>query len=86
MPKKSADKLDLPKAVQRQISTLNSGKKGYKKSDALMDQLEKELEPGQIVILPNGKKVRFVDQWAGKSKVNAGMNVRRFAFEEVIET
>ena len=50
-----------------------------------MDVLETKLKPGEIVTLPTGKKYRFVDQWAGKNKVNSGMYVRKYEFEPVTD-
>jgi len=48
-----------------------------------MDTLEKELEPGQIVQLGSGRSVRFVDKFAGRNRINVGVNARRYEFEEV---
>lgn len=78
-----ASKADLPTLVARHLRLLASGKKNYKKSDVLLDELEKQLEPGQIVKLPNGTSVKFVDKFAGKNRMNVGMNARRYEFEEV---
>ena len=49
----------------------------------LMDTLEKELEPGQIVQLGSGRGMRFVDKFAGRNRINVGMNARRYEFEEI---
>jgi hypothetical protein len=59
------------------------GKKNYRKADAIMDTLEKELEPGQVVQLGSGRSVRFVDKFAGRNRINVGMNARRYEFEEI---
>ena len=45
---------------------------------------ERELEPGQIVQLGSGRSVRFVDKFAGRNRINVGVNARRYEFEEVI--
>ena len=86
MPKKSQSALDLSKKVDRCLKSLSAGKRNYKRADAIMDELAQELEPGQIIELPNGQKKRFVDDWQGKNRVNGGMNIRRWQFEDVIET
>ena len=75
---------DLGVRVNRLLRTQEAGKRAYKKADALMDALELELEPGQIVTFPNGKKFRFVDKFANKNRINVGLNARRYEFEEVI--
>jgi hypothetical protein len=61
----------------------NWGKKHYRKADAAMDTLERELEPGQMVQLGSGRSVRFVDKFAGRNRINVGVNARRYEFEEV---
>jgi hypothetical protein len=59
------------------------GKKHYRKADASMGTLERELEPGQIVQLGSGRSVRFVDKFAGRNRINVGVNARRYEFEEI---
>ena len=83
MAKKSQS--DLSSAVEKLVRALELGKKNYKKADALMDALEKELEPGQLIVLRSGKSYRFVDKFSGKNRINVGMNARRYEFEPVVE-
>jgi len=59
------------------------GKKHYRKADVSMDTVERELEPGQIVQLGSARSVRFVDRFAGRNRINIGVNARRYEFEEV---
>ena len=59
------------------------GEKYYRKADASMDTLERALEPGQIVQLGSGRSVRFVDKFAGRNRINVGVNARRYEFEEI---
>lgn len=81
--------LDASTLAARYLRRKSAGKKGYKDSDVTMDALEAKLNPGDVVVLDSGnlagKKFRFVDTWAGKSRVNAGMNVRRFDLEPVTD-
>jgi hypothetical protein len=53
------------------------GEKYYRKADASMDTLERELEPGQIVQLGSGRSVPFVDKFAGRNRINVSVNARR---------
>jgi len=48
-----------------------------------MDAQEKELEPGQMVQLGSGHGMRFVDKFAGRNRINVGINARRYEFEEI---
>jgi hypothetical protein len=59
------------------------GRKHHRKADAWMDTLERALEPGQIVQLGSGRSVRFVDKFAGRNRINVGVNARRYEFEEI---
>jgi hypothetical protein len=59
------------------------GKKHYGKADASKGTLERELEPGQMVQLGSGRSVRFVDKFAGRNRINVGVNARRYEFEEI---
>lgn len=74
---------DLPGLVAKHLRALSAGKKAYKRSDVLLDEIEKQMEPEQIVKLPSGVSVKFVDKFAGKNRVNVGMNCRRYEFEEI---
>jgi hypothetical protein len=71
------------------VTSLAAGKRGYKKSDAAMDALEKLVKPGEVISIESGKlkgkKFKFSDKWEGKSRVNGGMNIRRFELEELTE-
>lgn len=78
-------KADLASLVTKHLRSLELGKKHYKKSDAALDEIEKQIIPGEIVALPSGKKVRFKDKFADRTRINVGMNARRYEFEEVTQ-
>jgi len=69
--------------VAQHVRSLQRGKLSYKKADAAMDLLEKEMQPGEVVQVASGKKFRFVDKFADRNKLNVGLNARRYEFEEV---
>jgi hypothetical protein len=73
----------------RQQRALEVGKAGYKESDECLEQLEAELKAGRIMEgeafpLGNGQIARLNDRFKDKSKVGAGLSVRRYEVE--IET
>jgi hypothetical protein len=59
------------------------GEKTLQESRCRDGYLERELEPGQMVQLGSGRSVRFVDKFAGRNRINVGVNARRYEFEEV---
>lgn len=87
MPKLS--KSDPPRTISERVENFLAlqklAKDSYKTLDHTMDALKKEIKSGEIVTLPDGKKVRMKDTWRGKNRVNGGMNIRRWAFEDVVE-
>lgn len=76
---------ELAQQVGKYLRALELGKKHYKRADALMDSIEKELQPGQVITLLTGKVVRFADKFESRTRINVGMNARRYEFEEVVQ-
>jgi hypothetical protein len=70
-------KTSLADKVKAHLRALESGKRAYKRSDRLFDELLLEMEPGQIVEV-GGKRVRLKDKG---HRFNVGLNARRFEFE-----
>lgn len=69
-----------------QQRALEAGKAGYKRSDELLEELEAEVKVGRLeldhpVPLGNGQVGRLIDRFAEKSKVGAGLSVRRYEVE-----
>ena len=79
--------VDLSKLVSRHVLALQSGKKGYKTADALLDVIESHLKPGDVVEVTegklSGKKFKFSDKFSDRSRLNVGMNARRYELEDV---
>lgn len=78
---------DLASLVARYLRTLELGKKKYKQSDAQMDELHKLLKEGDefdVSVGGKARRVRYVDKFEGRTKINVGMNARRYEFEEVV--
>jgi hypothetical protein len=78
-----AAKTDIASLVAKHLRSLELGKRNYRKADAALDEIEQKLQPGEVVELPNGRKVRFKDKFDGRNRINVGLNARRFEFEEV---
>jgi hypothetical protein len=96
--KKSAvPKLDTPGEVASyHLSSLETGKQGYKSADSALDLLIAQCETDPcptcggrrfkhdgIVKGPDGRRFRIVDKLATKLRDNVGMNYRRYELEEV---
>jgi hypothetical protein len=67
------------------LRSLELGKKRYKQSDACLEVLARELKPGEVVTLRNGRKFELIDRYAVKTVVFQPCGVRRFEFAEVTE-
>lgn len=76
--KRAPKKYDLADLCQRQQRALELGKKWYKRADALMDEIERQMEPGQIE-----GRYKLVDKFASKNRINVGLNARRYELEVV---
>lgn len=83
MPKKSTPALDVPTLAARVVASREVGKRGYKKADAAMAELVKQIKPGETVTLASGKKFQLKDNWEGKTQVAAISFSRRYELEEV---
>lgn len=69
-----------------QQRALEAGKAGYKRADELLDELEADMKSGIIklnkpVDLGNGQTAVLSDKFAEKSRVGAGLSVRRYEVE-----
>ena len=87
---KSKAKDDLSQKVARCVRAMELGRKNYRQADVTMDALEKEMTPGDVVIVSSGKlrgkKFKMIDKFAGgKTRINVGMNARRYELEEVLD-
>jgi len=78
MPRKTV-KDDLPEKIRKCLRAKESGKRGYARADRLLDEISKELVPGEPVLLTeSGKKAVLVDQFEDKPIVWKPCGVRRF--------
>jgi hypothetical protein len=72
--------------ILAQQRALEAGKAGYKRSDELLEELEADMKAGRIrlgesIALGDGTVGRLLDRFAEKSKVGAGLSVRRYEVE-----
>ncbi len=80
-PKEKVSDDQLKKMVLRQQRAIAAGKRGYKLSDELTEQLCEHLKDGRSVPLGNGRVARMKDRFADTNKVGYGGAVRRFEVE-----
>lgn len=78
-PKPSDDQ--LKKLIVRQQRAIAAGKRGYKLSDELTDQLVEHLKDGRVVELGGGRVAVLTDKFAQKNRVGYGGAVRRYEVE-----
>lgn len=71
--------------IERCIRARELGAKNYKRSDALLDELMKELEPGQVLPLnANGRKIEIIDNYPpGKVVHFKPCGVRRYELKVI---
>ena len=81
-PKPISDK-DLARKIQQAIRAREMGKRAYKRADALMAQIAREMEPGEVVKVSPEKAYELVDNYAGKDIVWNPCAARRWELEEV---
>jgi hypothetical protein len=74
---------DLAAKVLRVVRAREQGKRAYKRADALIAELVKEMEPGQTVKVSAEKAYQLLDKFAGKEIVWNPCAARRWEFEEV---
>jgi hypothetical protein len=75
---------DLADMVGKHIRALALGKKNYKRADALLAVIVREMEPGVLVTLANGETWELEDKFAGgKISVPVGQSARRYGFKQV---
>jgi len=79
--KKELSEEVLRKLVLRQQRAIAAGKRGYKLSDTLTDELALHLAAGRAVSLGNGRVARLKDKFASANRVGYGGAVRRFEVE-----
>lgn len=70
----------LAERVARHLRAKALGKRHYKKADAIMNELERELTPGEVIKLADGTAFEFRDKG---SAFPVGQTARRFEFKEV---
>jgi len=73
----------LKKLVARQQRAIAAGKRGYKLSDLLTDQLAEHLKDGQTVDMGGGRVAKVNDKFAATNRVGYGGAVRRYEVEVV---
>jgi len=73
----------LARKIQRAIRTREMGKRAYKRADALIAEIAKEMKPGQIVQVSNERAYELIDNFAGKDTVWNPCAARRWELEEV---
>jgi hypothetical protein len=78
LPKTDAE---LVRLVVRQQRAIAMGKRGYKLSDQLTDELTKHMREGRAVPLALGCVARLKDKFAETNRVGYGGAVRRFEIE-----
>jgi hypothetical protein len=81
-------KVDVSALVQEHLEALADGKAGYETADDLMDEIELEVTPGEIVEVRHGElkgRYRLTDKFESKHKIFAGRYIRRFEFERLSE-
>ncbi len=71
----------LGEKVQEYLRELELGRYHYKKADQLMDELELEMTPGEVVQLSAKKVATMTDRG---SRFNVGMNARRFQIKVTV--
>ncbi len=71
----------LAKLITRQQRAIAAGKRGYKISDQLTDELALHMRDGRTVDLGKGRVGRLNDRFASASRVGYGGAVRRFEVE-----
>jgi hypothetical protein len=76
---------DLALMLAQHLRSLAIGRKRYNMSDVAMEVLLKQLTPGEVVTLKNGRKYQLVDRYATKTTVFQPCGARRFQFDEVTE-
>jgi hypothetical protein len=74
---------DLGAKILRAVRAREQGKRAYKRADALIAEIVKEMEPGQTVKVSTEKAYELVDKFAGKEIVWNPCAARRWEFEEV---
>lgn len=80
MSKKKPDVADL---VKRYLRAKDSGRKAYKRSDALMEEIAKAMKPGEDVPISEKLKARLKDNFAEKGIVWTPCAARRWELEVV---
>lgn len=76
--KKGLSTKDKIRAQQR---ALEAGKAGYKQADTYLDELQEELKVDVPVDIGNGEYGILRDKFAGKTRIGAGLSVRRYEIE-----
>lgn len=83
MSKKPHKPLEIADKVSKHLRARELGKKHYGRADRLLQEIRKELKPGEEIPLPGGKKAVLVDLYADKDKVFRAHGISRFEFEVV---
>jgi hypothetical protein len=81
-PKPLSEK-ELVSKIQRAVRTRDMGKRAYKRADALLSEIVKEMKVGQVVQVSNERAYELVDNFAGKDIVWNPCAARRWELEEV---
>jgi hypothetical protein len=71
----------LKKLVLRQQRAIAAGKRGYKLSDQITDELAEHMKAGRVVDLGGGRVAKLKDKFADANRVGYGGAVRRFEVE-----
>lgn len=80
---KKTSKETLVSKVQRAVRARALGMKNYKRADALLAQVRKLVQPGEVVKISDQKAYKLVDKFEGKDIVWNPCAARRWDLEEV---
>lgn len=79
----SRKKADIAQVVLKAVRARQLGQKHYKRADALLSEITKEIEPGQVVKVSAERAFKLVDKFQGKDIVWNPCAARRWELEEV---
>lgn len=79
-PKK---KDDLAEKVREAVRAHGAGVRGYARHDALVEEIAKEIEPGQVVKTGKKSGYKLVDEFADKEILWKPCGFRRWKLEKV---
>lgn len=79
MPRKTSD--DLQKKVKRCIRYLELGKRNYTRHRDLLAEICKEITPGTVVDLGDGRKATLIDNFADTITKFKPLGFSKYEFE-----